>query len=89
MEPLPEVLSHASTLEQVVGNLISNAIKFVPAGVKPEVMVWAEQPGQVLKLWVEDNGIGISPKHQERIFHIFERLHGSKAYPGTGIGWPW
>jgi PAS domain S-box-containing protein len=86
MEPLPEVLSHASTLEQVVGNLISNAIKFVPTGVKPEVLVWAEQPGHVVKLWVEDNGIGISPEHQERIFHIFERLHGIKAYPGTGIG---
>jgi len=85
-EPLPDVLCHGPTLEQVVGNLISNAIKFVPAGVKPEVTVWAEERGEVVRLWIEDNGIGISPEHQERIFHIFERLHGIKHYPGTGIG---
>jgi len=84
--PLPEVLSHRVTLQQVVENLITNAIRFVPSEVKPDIHIWAEERDEVVRLWVEDNGIGISPEHHERIFRIFERLHGIESYPGTGIG---
>ena len=80
------MLGHRATLGQVVGNLVSNAIKFIPKGVAPQVRIRAEDQGEFVRLWVEDNGIGIAPEHQQRIFRIFERLHGVETYPGTGIG---
>jgi PAS domain S-box-containing protein len=83
---LPIVRSHQSTLNSAITNLIVNAIKFVKCDINPVVQIWAEVKGDNLRLWVEDNGIGIAPEHQERIFRVFERLHGVESYPGTGIG---
>jgi signal transduction histidine kinase/HAMP domain-containing protein len=83
---IPLVLAHRSTLIQVMTNLISNAIKFVKPGVQPRITVRFQQTQDWLELWIVDNGIGIAPKHQERIFKVFERLHGSETYEGTGIG---
>jgi len=83
--PWPAVLAHAATLRQVLVNLIGNAVKFVAAR-PPQVRLWSEErPGGIVRIWVEDNGIGISPEYHERIFHVFERLH-TTAYVGTGIG---
>ncbi|GAO35644.1 hypothetical protein SCT_1035 [Sulfuricella sp. T08] len=83
---LPEVMGHAPTLAQIISNLLSNAIKFVPSGIQPQVRILTEDRGERVCLWIEDNGIGISPEHQSRIFRVFERLHGIETYPGTGIG---
>ena len=85
-EPLPAVVGHGATLAQVFVNLIANAIKFVPADRAPEVLVRAEPQGERVRVWVEDNGIGIAAEHHERIFRVFERLHRAEDYPGTGIG---
>ncbi len=85
-EGLPDVLGHQVTLVQVVVNLLSNAIKFVAPGVLPRVCLRANTEAGRVRLWVEDNGIGVAPEHQERIFRIFERLHSFDTYPGTGIG---
>jgi PAS domain S-box-containing protein len=84
--PLPDVQANRAALLQIVANLVSNAIKFAAPEVQPQVRLWAEDRGERVRLWVEDNGLGIAPEHLERIFRIFERLHGVEAYPGTGIG---
>jgi signal transduction histidine kinase len=88
VEPtLPTVVAHPTTLVQVVLNLLRNALKFMPPGEAPRVKVYANpRAGRGVRLYVRDNGIGIDPRHQERIFLPFERLHGADRYPGTGIG---
>ncbi|KAF3885024.1 MULTISPECIES: PAS domain S-box protein [Nostocales] len=100
-ENLPSVIGHYPILVQIIVNLLSNAIKFVAPGVQPHIRVWTEtielketrKTGTVLppspqqiRLWIEDNGIGIEPNYQEQIFGVFERLHNTETYPGTGIG---
>jgi PAS domain S-box-containing protein len=82
----PKVIGHRATLVQVISNLVSNGTKFVGSGVTPRVVMRTEDQGEYVKLWVEDNGIGIAPEYHERIFRIFERLHGVESYPGTGVG---
>lgn len=86
VKPLPDVLGHRATLAQAIANLISNAIKFVAPNVTPQVRIWAESSNDKVRIWVEDNGIGIPAEHSDRIFRVFERLHGIETYPGTGIG---
>jgi len=85
-EPLPLVNAHPVLLTQILTNLLSNAIKFMVPGVDPQVRVRAEKSPDGVRLWVEDNGIGIAAEHHERIFRVFERLHLQERYPGTGIG---
>jgi signal transduction histidine kinase len=81
------VLGHYPTLVQVLTNLVSNGLKFVELGVQPALRIRAEPRGSArLRLWVEDNGIGIDPTQHQRIFEVFQRLHGEEKYPGTGIG---
>lgn len=84
--PLLPILAHPPLLAQVFGNLLGNAVKFVAPGTKPKVTVRSEDAGLEVKIWVEDNGIGVSPAEQERIFEMFERGSSGRAYEGTGIG---
>lgn len=85
--PLGTVRGHPAVLIQAVSNLIDNALKFVPPGDRPRIVVRSQpQSGGRLRLWVEDNGIGIAPEHQQRVFEVFQRLHSHAEYPGTGIG---
>ncbi len=84
----PSLIVHANmaTLVQVFYNLIGNGLKFYPPGQAPHVEITAWRDGQNIVVAVCDDGIGIAAHHQERIFQVFERLHTSEAYPGTGIG---
>ena len=79
------VQAHESTLGRVVGNLISNSLKFVAPGVRPRIRLWAEQSDHVVRIFVRDNGIGVPKEQHQRIFRPFERLNGMK-FPGSGIG---
>lgn len=96
-----QVLANTASLHLILSNLLSNALKFVPEGVKPEVKVWTEpvsavpgspEPGaatsapNAIRLSVQDNGIGIHPADQDRLFQAFQRLSSDPRYPGTGIG---
>jgi signal transduction histidine kinase len=83
---VPPVIGNTAALTQCISNLLTNAIKFVAPDRKPRVVVRAERNGGVVRLWFEDNGIGISQAGQERIFRLFQRLHPAKDFEGTGIG---
>lgn len=85
-EQFPRVSGDHTVLVQVILNILSNAVKYVAPGVTPNVKIWGEKQGDTVCLAVQDNGIGIAPDDQERIFKVFERLHGVESYPGTGLG---
>lgn len=85
VEPLPIVHAQTATLTQVLANLLNNALKFSRLGEPPRICFHAEEQGEFVRLWIEDNGIGIPCQYLDRIFRVFERLNGSK-YQGTGIG---
>jgi PAS domain S-box-containing protein len=108
--PLGAVSAHLPTVQQILANLIENALKFVGKDRVPHLRIWTEevaneggaavkpensaapakanalQNGHSLRIWVEDNGIGIEKEFHEKIFGLFERLHPSHAFPGTGLG---
>jgi PAS domain S-box-containing protein len=85
-KPLLRVLGHEAFLTQCISNLLSNAVKFVAPGRKPKVSVYTRTYGKDVRLFIEDNGIGIPAENQKQIFGIFQRLHSITTYPGTGIG---
>jgi signal transduction histidine kinase len=75
-----------TALVQVVANLLANAVKFVPDDQTPEIRIRSEEREGTIRLWVEDNGVGVPEGHEERIFRVFERLTETEDRPGTGIG---
>ena len=79
-------MGHRFLLEQCLGNLINNATKFVSAGVTPEVHIRTEARGGQVRLWIEDNGIGIDTSYHGKIFSMFERVGDLHRFEGTGIG---
>lgn len=86
VRPLLPVLGNETSLGQCVSNILNNAVKFVAPGVKPQVTISAVRTGRLVKIRFVDNGIGIKPEHQQRVFQMFERLHPEGKYDGTGIG---
>jgi PAS domain S-box-containing protein len=86
IDALSDVMGHEPSLTQVLSNLLTNAVKFVDPGTTPRIKLWTETRGEAVRLWVEDNGIGIEPEHHGRLFKMFERIHPDLPYEGTGVG---
>jgi PAS domain S-box-containing protein len=96
--PLLPMWANPAGLAQCLSNLLDNAVKFIAPGVRPVVRIWTEavrhasnsaaqdggEESDYVRLWVEDNGIGIEAQAKSRLFQLFQRLHGD--YEGTGIG---
>ncbi len=85
LDELPTVLADENQMVQLFQNLVGNAIKFHGEEL-PRIQIGAATVDGFWKMHVQDNGIGIEPKFKERIFAIFERLHTTQEYAGTGIG---
>jgi signal transduction histidine kinase len=81
----PSVIANSAILQSALANLFDNAVKFCKPSCEAAVRFRGAPNGKNLRVWVEDDGIGIAPEHHERIFRVFERLHGYEV-PGTGIG---
>lgn len=83
---LPIINAPHTAIQQVFQNLISNSLKYRKKDVPPEIHISCEESTSDWKFTVSDNGIGIEPQFFDKIFVIFQRLHGRSAYSGTGIG---
>jgi PAS domain S-box-containing protein len=96
---LPRIEAVYSEMKQLFGNLLSNGIKFRKQGTSPVITVNAHKATKVEKIQyrlkmdepyyvldIKDNGIGFEQEYAEKIFQIFQRLHGKSEYPGSGIG---
>lgn len=92
-EPIPIIQGDGSQLGQVFSNLISNSLKFVKQNTQPDIVIacagfcdLSSAHGEWIRITLTDNGIGFEPQYSERIFNLFQRLHGRDEYTGTGIG---
>jgi signal transduction histidine kinase len=83
---MPTIEADPLQMRQLFQNLLGNALKFRRPDVTPELRVEARVVDHIAQLTVQDNGIGFDEQYATRIFRAFERLHGTRAYPGTGIG---
>jgi len=83
---LPVIEADATQMRQLLQNLVANALKFHRPDAPPVVKVTCERAGDTVRLLVADSGIGFDEKYLDRIFTIFQRLHGREEYEGTGVG---
>lgn len=80
------VLATPTLLSQCLSNLLANATKFVAPGTTPKIHIRTESRGDRVRIWVEDNGVGIDPAYHGKIFGLFERAGNVKEHDGTGVG---
>ncbi|WP_291843214.1 ATP-binding protein [Maricaulis sp.] len=87
---LPAIEADPGQMHQLFLNLLANALKFRRPGVQPSISIEGSvevgESGAMARIAVADNGVGFEPRHAERIFGMFERLHGRDEFDGTGVG---
>lgn len=90
VEALPVVKVRRLQIQQVFSNLVGNAVKYAKPGQKPDIRITAgkteKEGASFWKIAVHDKGIGFDPQYKDRIFEVFQRLHGKKEFEGTGVG---
>ena len=86
IHPLPNLTGDINTIRQVWINLVSNAIKYSRNNPKPHIEIGSITGEQDLTFFVKDNGVGFDPQYKDKLFKVFERLHNSEEFEGTGIG---
>jgi PAS domain S-box-containing protein len=84
-KPLHIVYGNATVIRQVFTNLLTNSLKFVRPSIAPEITIFAEVRAAMIRVVVQDNGIGIPAPYLDRVFRLFERVH-STDYTGSGVG---
>lgn len=86
VNPLPAAQADRFLLTQVWVNLFSNAIKYSSKAERPEVEIGALEEDQKVVYYIKDNGVGFDMEYVHKLFNVFERLHASSEFEGTGIG---
>jgi two-component system, sensor histidine kinase and response regulator len=86
IDPLPEVRGDAAMLRQVWINLLDNALKFTRPRPSARITIGASAEGAEYILFVRDNGVGFDPRFADKLFGVFQRLHGHGEFEGTGVG---
>jgi signal transduction histidine kinase len=86
VEPLPPVYGEPALLTQVFANLVSNAIKFTNRAAHPAITIGSTSTGNETTYFVRDNGVGFDDRYAEKLFGVFQRLHRSDDFEGTGVG---
>ncbi|MCK5005715.1 MAG: GHKL domain-containing protein, partial [Candidatus Aminicenantes bacterium] len=85
-EKMPVVMAGKTLLIQILTNLIENAVTYREPDIPLKITVKCEENNGWVIIGIADNGIGIAPEFQKKIFNVFQRLHSESEYPGTGIG---
>lgn len=84
--PFADLYGEPVSIRQALANLLDNAVKFSARQAPPEIRIGGRQTATERLLWIQDNGIGFGAEQKEKIFGLFERLHGPQEYEGTGVG---
>jgi light-regulated signal transduction histidine kinase (bacteriophytochrome) len=83
---LPPAQGDAALVKQVWTNLVSNALKYSSRSAGPRIEIGGSAEGTECSYWVRDNGAGFDMRYAEKLFKVFQRLHGPEEFEGTGVG---